>query len=107
MTKRYIKQSILEMRSYLVMSACCNELTLTIENADEDTEIKDLAGEYKYVFEESRIEEIEKGYFIYKHKDSKGFIFRTSNTSWSVSFNRIQNVSKSRFKNNISISSMW
>ena len=67
------------------MSACCNELTLNVEDVEEDSEIKDLVGKYNYVFDETRIEEIEKGYFIYKHTDSKGFIYKTSNTSWSVS----------------------
>ena len=67
------------------MSACCNELTLNVEDIEEDSEIKDLVGKYNYVFDETRIEDIEKGYFIYKHNDSKGFIYKTSNTSWSVS----------------------
>ena len=66
------------------MSACCNVLTLNVEDVEGDSEIKDLVGKYNYVFDETRIEEIEKGYFIYKHKDSKGFIYKTSNTSWSV-----------------------
>ena len=67
------------------MAACCNELTLKVENIGDDSEIKNLVGDYNYVFDETRIDEIKNGNFIYKHKASNGFIFRTSNTSWSVS----------------------
>ena len=77
------------------MAACCNNLTLKVENIGDNSEIKNLVGDYNYVFDETRIDEIKNGNFIYKHKASKGFIFRTSNTSWSVSkyfnlyFNRV------------------
>ena len=78
------------------MAACCNELTLKVENIGDDSEIKDLVGDYNYVFDETRIDEIKNGNFIYRHKASKGLISRTSNTSWSVSkcfnlyFNRVR-----------------
>ena len=67
------------------MAACCNELTLKVGNIGDDSEIKNLVGDYNYLFDETRIDEIKNGNFIYKHKASKNFIFRTSNTSWSVS----------------------
>ena len=67
------------------MAACCNELTLKVGNIGDDTEIKNLVGDYNYLFDETRIDDIKNGSFIYKHKASKNFISRTSNTSWSVS----------------------
>ena len=57
---------------YLVMAACCNELTLKVENIGDDSEINNLVGDYNYVFDETRIDEIKNGNFIYKHKASKG-----------------------------------
>ena len=67
------------------MAACCKELTLKVGNIGDDSEIKNMVGHYNYLFDETRIDEIKNGNFIYKHKASKNFIFRTSNTSWSVS----------------------
>ena len=69
----------------LVTTKCCRTLTLKVENNGANSEIKNLVGDYNYVFDETRIDEIKNGNFIYKHKASKNFIFRTSNTSWSVS----------------------
>ena len=79
----------------LVTTKCCRTLTLKVENIGDNSEIKNLVGDYNYVFDETRIDEIKNGNFIYRHKASKGLISRTSNTSWSVSkyfnlyFNRV------------------
>ena len=80
----------------LVTTKCCNTLTLKVENIGDNSEIKNLIGDYSYLFDETRIDDIKNGNFIYKHKASKGFISRTSKTSWSVSnccnlyFNRVR-----------------
>jgi hypothetical protein len=66
------------------MSACCQEIVVKIENEEVPSRITDLLGIYRYVFEEKRIADIEKGYFVYKHKNSNGYIYKTKNASWSV-----------------------
>ena len=69
----------------LVTTKCCRTLTLKVETIGDNSEIKNLVGDYNYVFDETRIDEIKNGNVIYRHKASKGLISRTSNTSWAVS----------------------
>ena len=69
----------------LVMSACCQEIIVKIEQTEIPSGVADLLGVYRYVFEEKRIADIEKGYFVYKQKITNGYIYKTNNVSWSVS----------------------
>ena len=96
--KEWIKILNVNITCFLCLDTtkCCNTLTLKVENIGDNSEIKNLIGDYSYLFDETRIDDIKNGNFIYKHKASKGFISRTSNTSWSVSkcfnlyFNRVR-----------------
>ena len=67
------------------MPACCQEIVLKSKSKKSHAELADLLGVYKYMFDEKRIADIEKGLFVYKHSTNNRYIYRTSNAPWSVS----------------------
>ena len=42
-------------------------------------------GVYHYDFDKKRVDDIEKGQFVFKRKGGNGYIFKNEDGSWSVS----------------------
>ena len=67
------------------LATCCHDLILTSENTETKDILKDMLGEYHYVFEANRIDDIANGKPLYKKIKGHGYIFKSHDDSWSVS----------------------
>ena len=61
------------------------ELVVNVVDTKNNIELEEVAGFYQHLFEDTKLQEIDKGNFIFERKGGHGFIFKSNDGTWSVS----------------------
>ena len=65
---------------------CCAELTIISGSSDAKSHLAMFDGHYKFVFDEDNLDQIKKGFFVYKKPQKEKYIFKSQDGIWMVRY---------------------
>ena len=70
----------------LFLTECCAELTIISGSSDAERHISMFDGHYKFVFDEDNLDQIKKGFFVFKNRQKEKYIFKSQDGIWMVRY---------------------
>ena len=72
----------------LFLTECCAELTINSGSSDANSHLAMIDGHYKFVFDDIklRLDQIKKGFFVYKKPQKEKYIFKSQDGNWVVRY---------------------
>ena len=70
----------------LFLTECCAELTINSGSSDAKSHLAMFDGHYKFVFDEDNLDQIKKGFFVYKKPQKEKYIFKSQDGIWMVRY---------------------
>ena len=68
------------------MTECCAELTINSGSSDAKSNLAIFDGHYEFLFDKKNLDQIKKGFFVYKKPQKEKYIFKSQDGIWMVRY---------------------
>ena len=73
-------------KNKMFSTECCPELTIDSGSSDAKSQLAILKGHYQFKFDNDNLDQIKKGFLVYKNEQKAKYIFKSQDGIWMVRY---------------------